>query len=30
VIESPPDGLANGDPVKIADKTADKPNEKKA
>jgi hypothetical protein len=30
VIESPPDGLVNGDPVKIADKTADKPNEKKA
>jgi RND family efflux transporter MFP subunit len=30
VIESPPDGLSNGDPVKIADKTADKPNEKKA
>ena len=30
VIESPPDGLANGDPVKIAEKTADKPHEKKA
>ncbi|HEX7814849.1 efflux RND transporter periplasmic adaptor subunit [Dyella sp.] len=30
VIESPPDGLADGDTVKIAEKTADKPNEKKA
>jgi RND family efflux transporter MFP subunit len=30
VIESPPDGLADGDAVKIAEKTADKPNEKKA